>query len=108
MAIHETMHEPMNESLPEPTGEPGRGRDGDDETSEGRDPGVDTPGTEAPGERAMNRRPEPTTAGADATKSVRRVRASDVLGPRGLLLIEHEGEVYTLRLTRNNRLILTK
>ena len=38
----------------------------------------------------------------------RRVRASEVLGPRGLLLIEHEGEVYTLRLTRNNRLILTK
>ena len=56
----------------------------------------------------MNRRPETTSAGADATKPVRRVRASDVLGPRGLLLIEHEGEVYTLRLTRNNRLILTK
>lgn len=40
--------------------------------------------------------------------AIRRVRARDVLGQRGILLIEHEGEVYTLRLTRNNRLILTK
>lgn len=44
----------------------------------------------------------------DTSKRVRRVRASEVLGPRGLVQIEHEGEVYTLRLTRNNRLILTK
>lgn len=51
---------------------------------------------------------ETTTAENEAAKSVRRVRASDVLGPRGILLIEHEGEVYTLRVTRNNRLILTK
>ena len=50
-----------------------------------------------------------TTAGAgDAGKSIRRARSGDVLGPRGILLIEHEGEVYTLRVTRNNRLILTK
>ncbi|MEZ4331648.1 MAG: hemin uptake protein HemP [Myxococcota bacterium] len=49
-------------------------------------------------------RPTPT----ESSRPVRRVRASDVLGPRGLLQIEHEGEVYTLRLTRNNRLILTK
>lgn len=103
---HEPIDEPMNESLPEAVDASGRG--GDDETNEGRDPGVSTRATEAPGERAMNRKPETTSAGADATKNVRRVRASDVLGPRGLLLIEHEGEVYTLRLTRNNRLILTK
>lgn len=107
MPIHEPIHEPMNESLHESADEPGRDR-GDDETKDGRDPGASTPETEAPGERAMNRKPETTSAGADATKSVRRVRASEVLGPRGLLLIEHEGEVYTLRLTRNNRLILTK
>jgi hemin uptake protein HemP len=91
----------------EPTDQPGRDRD-DDETNDGRDPGAGTPATDEPGERAMNRRPVTTSAGADATKPVRRVRASDVLGPRGMLLIEHEGEVYTLRLTRNNRLILTK
>jgi hemin uptake protein HemP len=36
------------------------------------------------------------------------VAARELLGPRGILRIEHEGELYTLRLTRNNRLILTK
>jgi hemin uptake protein HemP len=39
---------------------------------------------------------------------VRTVAARELLGPRGLLRIEHQGELYTLRLTRNNRLILTK
>jgi hemin uptake protein HemP len=34
--------------------------------------------------------------------------AQELLGERGILRIEHEGEVYTLRITRNNRLILTK
>ena len=32
----------------------------------------------------------------------------DLLGPSGLLRIELDGEIYTLRLTRNHRLILTK
>ena len=39
---------------------------------------------------------------------INRVRAGEILGPKGILQIEHEGEIYTLRLTRNNRLILTK
>jgi hemin uptake protein HemP len=47
-------------------------------------------------------------AQAPAPEGPRRLRAADVLGPRGLVQIEHEGEIYTLRLTRNNRLILTK
>lgn len=47
----------------------------------------------------------PSDVSADPIK---RVRASELLGPKGLLQIEHEGEIYTLRLTRNNRLILTK
>ena len=38
----------------------------------------------------------------------RRLDAREMLGPKGVVQIEHEGEVYTLRLTRNNRLILTK
>ena len=42
------------------------------------------------------------------TDPIKRVRAREILGPKGILQIEHEGEVYTLRLTRNNRLILTK
>jgi hemin uptake protein HemP len=39
---------------------------------------------------------------------VRTVISRELLGARGLLRIEHEGETYVLRLTRNNRLILTK
>lgn len=38
----------------------------------------------------------------------RMVRARDLLGPERVLRIEHEGQVYTLRITRNERLILTK
>jgi len=45
---------------------------------------------------------------AGGGKAVRTLAARELLGERGLLRIEHEGEVYTLRLTRNNRLILTK
>jgi len=45
-----------------------------------------------------------TKAGAE----VRLVDARELLGARGLLRIEHRGEVYTLRITRNDRLILTK
>lgn len=36
------------------------------------------------------------------------VRAVDLLGDRQVLLIEHAGERYPLRLTRNGKLILTK
>ena len=42
------------------------------------------------------------------SSSVRTISSRDLLGDRGLLRIEHDGECYTLRLTRNNRLILTK
>jgi hemin uptake protein HemP len=41
-------------------------------------------------------------------ESVRQVDAQALLGARGILRIEHRGEVYTLRITRNDRLILTK
>lgn len=46
--------------------------------------------------------------GRPAADPMKRVRATEVLGPRGIVQIEHDGEVYTLRLTRNNKLILTK
>jgi hemin uptake protein HemP len=39
---------------------------------------------------------------------IRTIDARELLGARGLLHIAHQGETYTLRLTRNNRLILTK
>ena len=41
-------------------------------------------------------------------ESIQTVEAQKLLGAKGLLHIEHEGELYTLRLTKNNRLILTK
>ncbi|MGH0033468.1 MAG: hemin uptake protein HemP [Myxococcota bacterium] len=36
------------------------------------------------------------------------VRATELLGENGLVYIEHNGQLYTLRLTRNDKLILTK
>ena len=84
------------------------GRERGDDEKEGRAEDTSTPATAGPGERAITKRSETTSSGSEAAKPIRRVRASDVLGPRGILLIEHEGEVYTLRVTRNNRLILTK
>lgn len=36
------------------------------------------------------------------------VRSQDLLGPDGQLLIEHCGEHYCLRVTKLNKLILTK
>jgi len=38
----------------------------------------------------------------------RTVSSRELLAGRAVLHIEHDGERYTLRLTRNNRLILTK
>jgi len=38
----------------------------------------------------------------------RTLDARELLGERRILLIAHRGEIYTLRLTRNDRLILTK
>lgn len=54
-----------------------------------------------------------TTTAAAKTRSageesVRVVGARELLGARGVLRIELDGELYTLRLTRNKRLILTK
>ena len=43
-----------------------------------------------------------------ASEAVQQVRAQALLGARGILRIEHHGEVYTLWITRNDRLILTK
>lgn len=59
-----------------------------------------------------------STTGAEPTFSsesraveavaVQHVSALALLGARGILRIEHRGELYTLRITRNDRLILTK
>jgi hemin uptake protein HemP len=46
--------------------------------------------------------PEPPTDGG------RLVQSTDLLGSERVLRIAHKGEIYVLRLTRNDRLILTK
>ena len=46
----------------------------------------------------------PTAAEYDA---VQRVSSQALLGPRGELLIVHNGREYRLRLTQNDKLILT-
>ena len=56
-------------------------------------------------------RPPPAAAErapARGARPARRVRASELLGPGGRVLIEHAGETYELRVTRNDKLILTK
>ncbi len=47
-------------------------------------------------------------SGAPEGAAVQHVSAHALLGARGILRIEHRGELYTLRITRNDRLILTK
>jgi hemin uptake protein HemP len=63
------------------------------------------------GQRGTDRdgaRPEPA-GGAEAPRGeIRTVDARELLGERGILRIDHGGEIYVLRLTRNDRLILTK
>jgi len=49
-----------------------------------------------------------TEAVRDGATEVRTLGARELLGQRGMVRIVHDGEVYTLRITRNNRLILTK
>jgi hemin uptake protein HemP len=47
------------------------------------------------------------TPAAMATHSPARVSSEVLLGPRGELLIVHNGREYRLRLTQNGKLILT-
>jgi hemin uptake protein HemP len=56
--------------------------------------------------------PERKTAKPDPSGSVRdeirTISAAELLGRAGVVRIEHQGELYTLRRTRLGRLILTK
>ena len=45
---------------------------------------------------------------ADAEGAARRTTSRELFGEARLVLIEHEGETYALRLTRLGKLILTK
>ena len=55
---------------------------------------------------APNPQSVPQTSARQAPADV--VRAADLLRDRQILMIEHAGERYQLRLTRNGKLILTK
>jgi hemin uptake protein HemP len=59
-------------------------------------------------DRRTNVQEEPCALERSASSTVRTLSSRDLLGERGVLRIEHDGEFYTLRITRNNRLILTK
>jgi hemin uptake protein HemP len=61
-----------------------------------------------PEDRRKDVQEEPCVEERSVSSSVQTISSRALLGERGLLRIEHDGEFYTLRLTRNNRLILTK
>ncbi len=63
---------------------------------------------ENPDENEETNVQRPNLDASGGSSEVRTVTARDLLGTRGIVRIEHEGETYTLRVTRNNRLILTK
>jgi len=46
--------------------------------------------------------------GTSAKTEVRTVRSMELLGRAKQLLISHNGDSYTLRITGNNKLLLTK
>lgn len=46
--------------------------------------------------------------GAEPSSAVPQIEAAVLFGGRRLVHITHAGQVYTLRVTRNDRLILTK
>ncbi len=59
--------------------------------------------------RAMNRPlPQPVLHAQPHPAPAEVVRATDLLRNRQVLVIEHAGERYLLRLTKNGKLILTK
>jgi hemin uptake protein HemP len=58
--------------------------------------------------RAAESRPSFAAMGGHEPAGVAQARSADLLRGARKLMIEHEGEVYTLHLTRQNKLLLTK
>lgn len=52
--------------------------------------------------------PKPARTPVTSDKAVKTILASRLLGVAKVMVIEHKGERYALRLTRNDKLILTK
>ncbi len=59
----------------------------------------DQPDSDSRGNRAGN--------GNAPLASVRRVTSKELIGPAGMLEIEHAGRIYCLRITQQGKLILT-
>lgn len=53
------------------------------------------------------RDPEPPAPSRTDPDPLRRVSSTELLGPRGEVVIEHRGREYRLRVTQNGKLILT-
>jgi hemin uptake protein HemP len=49
-----------------------------------------------------------TASAVDKVRDLPRIQSHDLLRGNNLILIEHAGDRYYLRMTRNNKLILTK
>lgn len=52
--------------------------------------------------------PPPTPPAPASRPELPRLQSRELFGSRNEILIEHQGETYRLRLTRNDKLILTK
>jgi len=68
----------------------------------------DRPAVQAPDSPSGAGLPDSAPKSGAAGRRPRTVSSTELLGDDGLLGIEHEGELYILRRTRNGRLILTK
>jgi hemin uptake protein HemP len=53
-------------------------------------------------------RPSPSTTSAAHASEPRMLNSSALMGVHGLVLIQHQGEIYRLQTTRQGKLILTK
>jgi hemin uptake protein HemP len=53
-------------------------------------------------------RPSLTTSSAAQASEPRMLKSSALMGKHGLVLIQHQGEIYRLQTTRQGKLILTK
>ncbi len=61
-----------------------------------------------PSAPSTDSRPQIPTQGRSTFPQARRIDSHTLLGGENLVLIEHAGSNYVLRMTRNNKLILTK
>ncbi|MBI1329989.1 MAG: hemin uptake protein HemP [Alphaproteobacteria bacterium] len=50
----------------------------------------------------------PASAARRTARSIRRIAVQEIVGEGGEAILEHKGEDYRLRVTRNGKLILTK